>query len=709
MNIKFIINQYIKDSNWVNAIDSIKLQLTCVSTRPTEKVLLKMLKNIPIPVKVFGGFAIVLSLLVISGLTGSFNLENGSEQFKRYRSIALQSNQAGRVQANLLETRLAVKNFIISGSKNAIQTVQQRAAKTLQLTEEFEKLADTQAMKSSVAQAGAQTRTYIEAFSEVTALQATRNELVLGTLDKVGPQIERHLTAVMKSAYEANDATTAFFAGDAQRSLLLMRLYSGKFLLSNTQSDFDRAMKESADFADKTEQLLASVENPSRKKHAQDAQKLHKTYASVFIKVKETIEARNKVIVGTLDKIGPNVAAEMESLKLGVKKEQDTLGPKTTAELDFAVMISEAIVAISLVFGIAAAWLIGMGISKPIKSITTSMRALANGDKSAAIPDQNRKDEVGMMAAAVQVFKENMIKTDELAEREAKETEARERRVGVIEQLTQDFDERVSELLGAVAGASTEMESTASSMSVIAEDTNDRATTVESAAEDASSNVQTVASATEQLSSSIQEISRQVTQSATVASRAVQQAEATDQQVQGLAIAAQKIGDVIKLISDIAEQTNLLALNATIEAARAGEAGKGFAVVASEVKELASQTGKATEEIGQQIASIQAETEGAVSEIQSIGKTIAEINDITSGIASAVEEQTAATQEIALSVEQVASRTGQVTTNIKEVTRSASETGAAASQVTATAAELSDKSESLKVQVETFLSEVKVA
>ncbi len=668
-----------------------------------------MLKNIPVTAKVFGGFAIVLLLLVLTGVTGAINLNDGSDQFKLYRSIALQSNQAGRVQANLLEARLAVKNFIINGSPETVKSVQSRSASTLALTKELDELVASPSRKEVVTTASREIQAYINAFDKVTALQDRRNEFVVGTLDAFGPQIERNLTAVMKSAYKDNDATAAYLAGNVQRNLLLMRLYVGKFLISNAEADYKRATKEANEFAVNYDALIASLENPERRKLSEEAKALYLQYVEAFHGVHDTIAERNAIIAGTLDAIGPKIAGEMEELKLSIKAEQDTIGPETTAALDNAVLVTVGIVLLSAVLGSLAAWFIGTGISRPIKSITSSMKTLADGNTSAEVPNQNRKDEVGLMAAAVQVFKENMIKAKQLSEREAEEVAAREARSKRVAELTQKFDTNVSELLGAVAGASTEMESTANSMSNIASDTNDRAAAVADAAENASANVQAVASATEELSSSIQEISRQVAQSAEIANRAVDQATSTDRQVQGLAVAAQKIGDVVKLISDIAEQTNLLALNATIEAARAGEAGKGFAVVAAEVKELASQTGKATEEIGQQIASIQAETEGAVSEIQSIGKTIAEINEIASSIASAVEEQSAATSEIAISVEHAAAGTGDVTSNILEVTRGASETGSAATQVTATAAELSSKSELLKAQVEQFLVDVRAA
>ena len=668
-----------------------------------------MLKHVSISIKIFGGFGIVLALLLVISATGGLNLSNGNYDFSRYRAIALQTNQAGRVQANLLEARLAVKDYIINATDDAIAAVNGRISKTLELNKELDTLVNSQEKKDVVAHTEEGLGNYVARFSEVTELQATRNDLVTNTLDVTGPQLEQKLTAIMKSADTEGDANAAFLAGTVQRNLLLMRLYATKFLVTNQESAYERVLKESAELVENQHRLVSALQNSDLRKLADEVLTLHQTYADTFKTVHDTITRRNEIISGALDTIGPKVASELEDLKLAIKKEQDTLGPQASAAMSLAVTMTYSVAAIAIVLGCLAAWFIGMGISRPIRAITEAMKTLAGGNKTIEIPGQTHRDEIGAMAAAVQVFKDNMIKADEMAAREAEETRAREERARRIEQLTRDFDTNVSEMLNAVAGAATEMESTAASMSNIANDTNGRATTVASAAQQASSNVQTVATATEELSSSIQEISRQVTQSSEIAGRAVEQATTTDSQVQGLAMAAQRIGEVVSLISDIAEQTNLLALNATIEAARAGDAGKGFAVVAAEVKELASQTAKATEDISQQIGSIQTETDGAVTAIQSIGATIAEINEIASGIASAVEEQTAATGEIARNVEQAATGTEEVTTNIIEVTRAASETGTAATQVTSTAGELSSKSEQLKSQVETFLSDVRSA
>ncbi len=353
--------------------------------------------------------------------------------------------------------------------------------------------------------------------------------------------------------------------------------------------------------------------------------------------------------------------------------------------------------------------LVARGIVGPIVLMTDVMRALAGGDKQIAIPATDRVDEIGEMAKAVLVFKENMIKADTLAAAQEAERKAKEARAVAVEKMIGTFDKGVAEVLGGVASAATELERTAQAMSATAEQASHQATAVSAASNQASANVQTVATAAEELSASISEIGRQVSQSAEIAASAVREAEKTNATVRGLADAAQKIGDVVSLINNIAGQTNLLALNATIEAARAGEAGKGFAVVAQEVKNLANQTSKATEEISAQILSVQQETHGAVAAIEKIREVISEINDISTTIASAVEEQGVSTQEIARNVQQAAQGTQAVNSNISGVTDAANQTGAAASQVLSSSGELTEQSERLRNQVDAFLRDVRAA
>ena len=365
-----------------------------------------------------------------------------------------------------------------------------------------------------------------------------------------------------------------------------------------------------------------------------------------------------------------------------------------------AAGVSAAVVS----FGIVA-----RRVVKPINEMTAVMAKLAGGDTEVEVAARDRKDEIGDMAQAVQVFKENMIEADALAAEQAKEQAAKEAQGKRVMELCAAFDQTAASALESVASAATEMQTTSEGMSATAEETNRQASVVASASEQATANVQTVASAAEEMSASIGEIGRQVEQSAAIATRAVAESEKTNGTVQGLAEAAEKIGAVVELIAGIAEQTNLLALNATIEAARAGDAGKGFAVVASEVKSLANQTAKATEEIGAQIAGMQSVAGEAVDAIGGIGKTITEVNEIAATIAAAVEEQGTATQDIARNVQEAARGTQEVTSNITGVSTGAEATGKAANQVLESAGQLSRQSEELRGAVDKFLDDIRAA
>lgn len=389
---------------------------------------------------------------------------------------------------------------------------------------------------------------------------------------------------------------------------------------------------------------------------------------------------------------------------------------RARASADLGTAIGESsrlaiigVIGVAILICAVSGVLLVRGIAGPVMALTAAMHRLAERDMSTDVPGTGRRDEMGAMAGAVAVFKENMIKADRLAAEQETERAAKEAHAARLAELVRGFEQQVTGLVGHLSAASTELEATAQSMSSTATETNQQASNVASAAEETSTGVQTVAAAAEELTSSIEEINRQVAQSAKITEKAVTDSRETDGIVRALADDAQKIGQVVELISSIAGQTNLLALNATIEAARAGDAGKGFAVVASEVKSLANQTAKATDEISGQIAQIQSATDKAVAAIRAIGATIDDVSKITTAIASAVEEQGAATAEIARNVQQTAASTREVTSNIAGVSQAANETGLAATQVLSAAGDVSKQAESLREQVSGFLTQVQAA
>ncbi|KJS39395.1 MAG: hypothetical protein VR70_08135 [Rhodospirillaceae bacterium BRH_c57] len=666
------------------------------------------MKNLKIGTRIGGGFAVVLVVLVGLAFEGVTSLSGVGGLFGEYRNLSRTSVEVGRVQANLLEARLGVKDFLQSGHDQSMTQVRERGETAVQVAREAAELAENPEHKETLARMKERFGEYLAGFDDVVGFQGQRNT-AFAVLNDVGPQIERDLSSIMQSAYADADAEAAYFAGQTLRNLLLARLSVMKFMEDNSDAARDRMKSEWTAFENGTDALLARLQNPERRRLAVSVQENGKVYAAAFDELYDAIKARNAVVQGQLDVVGPEIAESIEDLKLAVKDRQDTVGPQAAETIDFTISSNIVVAILAVLAGAAVAFFISRGITRPVTAMTVAMARLAEKDMSVDIPAVGQKDEIGAMAQAVLVFKENMIKADQLQQAAEKEQASREARARRIESLNNEFDKAVGGVLSTVSSAADELQTTAQSMASIAEETNTQATTVAAASEQASTNVQTVSAAAEELSSSINEIARQVSHSSEISRSASERAAQTQKVVHGLANTATKIGEVVDLITDIADQTNLLALNATIEAARAGDAGKGFAVVANEVKSLAGQTGRATEDISRQVASVQTETAAAVTAIEEIVAAINEVNDVASTIASAVEEQNAATQEIARNVEQAAAGSQEVSSNIGAVTQAANEAGSASEQVLSAAQELSRQSATMRNVVTKFLEDVRSA
>jgi methyl-accepting chemotaxis protein len=659
--------------------------------------------------KISLGFAFVLAISAVSMGLAYMGFERVSVGVKAYRNSVSESDLAQNIDRELISYRALARFYVATGKEDD--------AKAALAAEASLKDAIDQSMRSTIHPARINQITRLarefHAFTKIFAdvLKAKRDsELVTQNQLTRSGNLLRYKLDDFPSVVDddAELAAVTLGAKKVAAQFQTAMALANTFVVNSDQSVAASAMAR-LKFVETALQAIPSTDEKVVQAVKEASAQLE-TYRQALAKLIENSKEVEELIVEMADSAAAIIKGA-NAMRADLASDQQRLDAESNADISEAERLVVMLAFGGFLLGGALAVLLGKGISRPIIAMCKAMRELANGNFDVVLPGLGRKDELGEMASALEEFKMQAIAK---AERDAAEHDAQNkagaaaRRAELI-RFADDFEAAVGTIVANVSASAVQLEAAAGTLTRTAETTQSLSSQAAGASEQASSNMQSVASATEELSASVDEIGRQVQESNRIAEAAVHQAEQTDGRIGKLSRAAQEIGDVVKLITAIAEQTNLLALNATIEAARAGEAGRGFAVVASEVKSLASQTAKATDEISSHIAGMQGATQESVAAIKEIGGTIAQISTIASTIASAVEEQGSATQEIARSVQTVAQGTHEAAANILEVNRGAAETGSASGNVLESARTLSSESTRLREELDRFMANIRAA
>ncbi len=658
--------------------------------------------------KIVLGFAVVLLISAVSMGFAWLGFEHVSEGVAAYRKSVTEADLARNIDRELISYRALVRYYVATGKEEDSKAAIAAEAGLKDAINQSMRGTTNPARLEQITKLEREFHAFTKIFAEILKTKEESEYLTKNALTRSEMSLEYKLDDLASTATDVDLPAVAFQAKSITTQFQAIKVFANNFVVSGDVSA-----------ATSTSSRLSFLENgfkniPATNEKVEPIVKemmaLLKTYREAFAK----LVANRKLITELTAEMGDSAEAIMKgaaAMKAALLADQT----RFEAESNTTIADTERLILMLAIGGflLGAVWafMLSRGISKPMVAMCKAMRELAAGNFDVVLPGLGRKDELGEMASAVEEFKVQAIAK---AERDAAEQEAQNKasaaaRRGELIRFADEFESAVGSIVANVSASAAQLETAAGTLTRTAETTQSLSSQVAETSGQASSDMQSVAAATEELSASVNEIGRRVRESNDIAVAAVRQAEETDDRIGKLSKAAQQIGDVVKLITAIAEQTNLLALNATIEAARAGEAGRGFAVVASEVKSLASQTAKATDEISNHISGMQGATQESVAAIKEIGGTIGKISEIASTIASAVEEQGSATQEIARSVQNVAKGTHDASENVMQVNRGATETGAASEEVLNSARSLSTESTRLREELDRFMANIRAA
>jgi methyl-accepting chemotaxis protein len=654
--------------------------------------------------KVVGGFGLVAAVAMLASGIALRSNSILSTHVISLEDVANDKVLASSVSSALSSAMLNTREYLMTFDQKAVQAARASIEEIKQkVSDELASLSDSD-QRQRATQINDAAQQFATGLGTLVTHQEKRNEVFNGAMSDSGNAMRVAITQINVALTERNEAGLANRVAQLNESVLLSRLYVLRFMLTNAEADFKRALDELEQVRaryDGLKPVLAPFEAIITEQTAAFEAGL-KTYGASITELHDAIVKRNEVRSVVLDKLGDEIAGHAGDMVAAANKTFETT--VATAHQDAAVQAW--IVKLATFGGVALA--IGLGLflasslTKPIRALTGQMTSLAEGRTDIDVIGRERSDEIGAMAGAVEVFRVNALERQRLEAEAEAASKAKAETARRFEEAIEAFQLQSSEVLSQLDANSRQMEETANSLGALAGNARTEADAAANASIETSTNIQTVAAAAEELTGSIHEISRQVTNATGVVRGAAETTLKSADDMEGLAAAAQRIGDVVGLIQGIAAQTNLLALNATIEAARAGEAGRGFAVVAQEVKALATQTARATDEIGGQIAAIQGSTRSAVEAMREITRKMDEIDRVTASIAAAIEEQGAATSEISASVQIAARGTESLAANVNSVSGSIGETSRSSDSVRSASLELTSGTARLAEEIHAF-------